>query len=84
MLSTLNLCALSFYRAAPQRRVSLEDFEKLGHERLKLLSQIQTRRSLHATYQAPEPFIDMALQQLSPDSNADRLSHYALRLAFCR
>ncbi|GMF19180.1 unnamed protein product [Phytophthora lilii] len=72
---------LSFYRRAPQHRVALDEFEELGHKRLKLLSQVGAHWS---SYSASTPPTSLAteLQKLSNDPNADLLSHYALRLAF--
>lgn len=72
---------LSFYRRAPQQRVALDDFEELGHRRVKLLSQVSARWS--AQQSTVDPQTQKALE-VGDDTNADQLSHYALRLAFCR
>ncbi|CAI5734602.1 unnamed protein product [Hyaloperonospora brassicae] len=77
--------ALSFYSAAPQQRVALDDFEKLGHKRVQLLSQLKyIRWGVRSTVKAEGPPVDSQLQDFPPHSTADQLSHYALRLAFCR
>ncbi|KAE9093179.1 hypothetical protein PF010_g17582 [Phytophthora fragariae] len=69
--------SLSFYRRAPQQRVAIDDFEDLGHKRIKLLSQVTARWSTQSV-------VDPPTQEFGNDTNADQLSHYALRLAFCR
>ncbi|KAE9003613.1 hypothetical protein PF005_g18149 [Phytophthora fragariae] len=68
--------SLSFYRRAPQQRVAIDDFEDLGHKRIKLLSQVTARWSTQSV-------VDPPTQEFGNDTNADQLSHYALRLAFC-
>ncbi|POM67802.1 DNA primase, partial [Phytophthora palmivora] len=78
--------SLSFYRTAPQQRVSLDDFTRLGHKRVKLLCQVGARRSSLSRFQPPQHLANeiAEFQELATNTNADLLSHYALRLAFCR
>jgi hypothetical protein len=73
---------LSFYRAAPQQRVALDDFQELGRKRVRLLSQVGARWNAQSS--APPLKKVAEYQELSADANADLLSHYAVRLAFCR
>lgn len=75
---------LSFYRSAPQQRVALDDFAELGHKRLKLLNHVVAQWRSEPIVQ--NNLVDdlAAFQELVPASNADIVSHYALRLAFCR
>ncbi|KAG7382093.1 hypothetical protein PHYPSEUDO_005307 [Phytophthora pseudosyringae] len=74
---------LSFYRAAPQHHVALDDFEELGRKRVKLLSRIAGRWSSHSTSKPPKNLPD-EVAEFQAGTEADLLSHYALRLAFCR
>ncbi|KAH7474454.1 DNA primase large subunit [Phytophthora ramorum] len=74
---------LSFYRRAPQQRVSLDDFEELGHKRVRLLSQIAARWTSQSTPQTPKCQVNK-VAEFQEFSDTDLLSHYALRLAFCR
>ncbi|KAI9914752.1 hypothetical protein PsorP6_008059 [Peronosclerospora sorghi] len=77
--------SLSFYRTAPQDRITLNDFEELGHKRIELLSQIQARWTCCSISKLPINLDKVAeVQDFPPNSDADIVSHYALRLAFCR
>ncbi|CAH0493463.1 unnamed protein product [Peronospora farinosa] len=87
MSSTPAVSLLSFYRSAPQQRVALDDFAALGYKRLKLLSYVDSQWRFDSILKKVQNnLMDdiVEFQQLVPNSNADRLSHYALRLAFCR
>ncbi|CEG43179.1 dna primase large subunit-like [Plasmopara halstedii] len=75
--------SLSFYRTSPQESVSLDDFEELGRLRLKLLSRTCAEWSSHTRSKPPNPRMDEVVE-LREGTDADLLSHYALRLAFCR
>ncbi|ETO81416.1 hypothetical protein F444_04251 [Phytophthora nicotianae P1976] len=81
MLATA--CTLSFYRSAPEQRVSLDDFQELGQKRVKLLSQISARWSSYSTHKPTKSLLNEAAE-FQEGTDADLLSHYALRLAFCR
>ncbi|CAI5719074.1 unnamed protein product [Peronospora destructor] len=87
MSSTPAASSLSFYRSAPQRRVALDDFGELGYKRLELLSRVNSRWCSDSILKKVQNNLmdDIAeVQELVPSSNVDILSHYALRLAFCR
>ncbi|KAG2865703.1 hypothetical protein PC118_g8606 [Phytophthora cactorum] len=74
---------LSFYRSAPQQRVALDDFQELGQKRVKLLSQISAYWCSYST-RTPSKNLLNEIAELQQGTDADLLSHYALRLAFCR
>lgn len=75
--------SLSFYRAAPQQRVALDDFKELGQTRIKLLSRINARWHFHSRHNPPKTLVDEVFE-LQEGTDADLLSHYVLRLALCR
>ncbi|KAF4040071.1 Eukaryotic and archaeal DNA primase large subunit [Phytophthora infestans] len=74
---------VSFYRSPPQQRVSLDNFQELGRQRVKLLTQINARWSSYSALKPPKDMLNEATE-LQEGTDTDLLSHYALRLAFCR
>ncbi|CAH0518471.1 unnamed protein product [Peronospora belbahrii] len=78
--------SLSFYRTSPQQRVALDEFELLGNKRAQLLNQISSQWHLRSTIQGRNKVVNgiVALDEVALPFDADLLSHYALRLAFCR
>ncbi|RLN86801.1 hypothetical protein BBJ28_00008588 [Nothophytophthora sp. Chile5] len=81
MEATTSAAPPSFYRRAPQRPVALDEFEELGLARLQLLALVagwDVGRAQQLTEELG------AFKRITEDADADTLSHYALRLAFCR
>ncbi|TIA89580.1 hypothetical protein E3P99_02014 [Wallemia hederae] len=88
---------LSFYQAAPMFDVSLEDFESWAIDRLKILAEIEASQVRNRPFNDMKDVIQRQCKKLlnlssnSPkistleaERKKDHVSHYVLRLAFCR
>lgn len=79
---------LSFFTRAPEHAVELDEFERIGLLRLKVLCALSawhyggSERDLLREIEALDAF-----QELFGDDGehaVDTIAHYALRLAFCK
>jgi DNA primase large subunit len=74
------------YDQPPNEDIKLEEFEKYALDRVRLLTAIENALS---SGKKPEELQELIKEKtkslkLEPKSIADEVSHYALRLAFCR
>ena len=77
---------VSLYDQPPNEDIKLEEFEKYALDRVRLLTAIENALS---SGKKPEELQELIKEKtkslkLEPKSIADEVSHYALRLAFCR
>lgn len=84
--SARTTAGLSFYAAAPSTAIALDEFERAGLLRLKVLRALAAwqpgvDRELHARMRRDLETMD-EFQELVGDEALDTMSHYALRLAF--
>ncbi|CAM6091310.1 unnamed protein product [Calypogeia fissa] len=81
---------LSFYLNSPQGEVALEEFEQFALDRLRVLKGIEDGKSRGRKVDDLEaPILDLWRKHMrSPNAadgvNKDIVSHFALRLAYCR
>ncbi|EFJ31371.1 hypothetical protein SELMODRAFT_88080 [Selaginella moellendorffii] len=77
---------LSFYEAAPDEEISLEDFEEYALDRLRVLKGIEEERSRGKKMEEMDPLVsDLWRKHMGSDSSKkDVISHFILRLAYCR
>ncbi|KAG6499588.1 hypothetical protein ZIOFF_039378 [Zingiber officinale] len=81
---------LSFYRSAPALKVRLEDFELYGIDRLQVLQGISDGLPRGKRPEEMERLVTelwrahMRHQDPSEVMNKDIISHFVLRLAYCR
>ncbi|XP_044488763.1 probable DNA primase large subunit [Mangifera indica] len=81
---------LPLYRSAPSLEVRLEDFELFAMDRLRVLKGISDGLSRGKKPEEMEKLVDdlwkanMRHQDASPDVNKDIISHFVLRLVYCR
>jgi DNA primase large subunit len=82
---------LSLYQDCPDAEIALEDFEQWATARLNLLRTVESLRTKGLTEADPEYLNRMKeagrrLMPLrsGPDALRDRVSHFVLRLAYCR
>ncbi|CAD5179592.1 unnamed protein product [Musa acuminata subsp. malaccensis] len=82
--------ALSLYRSAPALEVRLEDFELYAIDRLRVLQGISDGLSRGKKPDEMEKLVSelwrahMRLQDPSEEMNKDIVSHFVLRLVYCR
>ncbi|XP_078432555.1 DNA primase, large subunit family [Wolffia australiana] len=82
--------ALSFYRSAPSVEVRLEEFELYGIDRLKVLKGISDGLSRGRKPDEMEKLVNelwranMKHHDASEALNKDIISHFVLRLVYCR
>ncbi|CAL9187240.1 unnamed protein product [Musa hybrid cultivar] len=82
--------ALSLYRSAPALEVRLEDFELYAIDRLRVLQGISDGLSRGKKPDEMEKLVSelwrahMRLQDPSEEMNKDIISHFVLRLVYCR
>ncbi|EJD52936.1 DNA primase, large subunit [Auricularia subglabra TFB-10046 SS5] len=89
---------LNFYDVPPQYEITLEDFESAAIDRIRVLSTIESSLARNREWQELKTDVDNACKKYLPlDFNysaksldvdhqrrRDHLSHFVLRLAFCR
>ncbi|TIB99810.1 DNA primase, large subunit [Wallemia mellicola] len=88
---------LNFYQDAPLLEVSLEEFESWAIDRLKVLAEIEASQVRNRSFQDMRTVIQtqckkllnlssntMRSSTLDAERKKDHVSHYVLRLAFCR
>ncbi|PSS26977.1 DNA primase large subunit like [Actinidia chinensis var. chinensis] len=81
---------LPLYRSAPELEVRLEDFELFAIYRLRVLKGISDGLSRGKTPDDMKKLVEdllrenMSHPQASEDSNKDIISHFVLRLVYCR
>lgn len=80
---------LSMYNTPPDQSVSLEEFEQFAFDRLQVLRTIHRATEAGQRGEELRGTIRKALEQHLPlrtkeDQRKDIISHYVLRLAFCR
>ncbi|XP_068665301.1 probable DNA primase large subunit isoform X2 [Aristolochia californica] len=81
---------LSLYRSAPQLEVRLDDFELYAIDRLRVLKGISDGLSRGKNPKEMEKLVNelwrthMRLQNNSQALNKDIISHFVLRLVYCR
>ncbi|KAJ6846080.1 putative DNA primase large subunit isoform X1 [Iris pallida] len=82
--------SLSFYRSAPSLEVRLEQFELFAIDRLRVLKGISDGLSRGKRHEEMEKLVgdlwraNMRHQDPSEMINKDIISHFVLRLAYCR
>ncbi|CAK5013080.1 unnamed protein product [Meloidogyne enterolobii] len=89
---------LSFYNQPPSEVITVEEFQKLGMERMNVLRELESLKEKYAAdprkYMEQfieevgriEPFFTNGLlsSQLREARRKDRIAHFILRLAFCQ
>lgn len=89
---------LNFYSLPPNHEVTIEQFESWAIDRLKVLAEIESSQARNRTYGETKDAVNALAKRLLPlnantaikttDLLAERLkdhvSHFVLRLAFCR
>eukprot|EP00939_MAST-03C_sp_MAST-3C-sp1_P001829 g1829.t1 len=80
---------LSLYNCAPDQAISLEEFEQFAYDRLQVLRTIHRATESGQKGEELRGTIRRALEQHLPlrnkdDQRKDNVSHFVLRLAFCR
>lgn len=89
---------LNFYTVPPVHEVTIEQFESWAIDRLKVLAEIESSQARNRTYGETKDAVNALAKRLLPlnantaikttDLLAERLkdhvSHFVLRLAFCR
>uniref|UniRef100_A0A914MUI6 DNA primase large subunit n=1 Tax=Meloidogyne incognita TaxID=6306 RepID=A0A914MUI6_MELIC len=89
---------LSFYNQPPSEVITVEEFQKLGMERMNVLRELESLKEKYAADPRKyleqfieevgrlEPFFTNGLlsSQLREARRKDRISHFILRLAFCQ
>ena len=77
---------VSLYDDPPSDNIALEDFEKYALDRIRLLTAIENALSSGKKPDELQEIIAVKQKELemSPNSKKDKVSHYALRLAYCR
>ena len=77
---------VSLYDQPPNEDIKLEEFEKYALDRVRLLTAIENALSSGKKQEELQELIKEKTKslKLEPKSIADEVSHYALRLAFCR
>ncbi|KIS68271.1 DNA primase subunit PRI2 [Mycosarcoma maydis] len=89
---------LNFYTLPPTHEVTIEQFESWAIDRLKVLAEIESSQARNRTYGETKDAVNALAKRLLPlnantalkttDLLAERLkdhvSHFVLRLAFCR
>nr|CAD2150878.1 unnamed protein product [Meloidogyne enterolobii] len=89
---------LSFYNQPPSEVITVEEFQKLGMERMNVLRELESLKEKYAADPRKyleqfieevgriEPFFTNGLlsSQLREARRKDRIAHFILRLAFCQ
>jgi len=74
---------INLYQEIPTMEVSLDDFEEFALDRLKVLKKIEQLKLRHIHPDKHKKHLDPLLSKLN-DPSKDRISHFVLRLAYCR
>ncbi|VEU44499.1 unnamed protein product [Pseudo-nitzschia multistriata] len=74
---------INLYQEIPTTEVSLDDFEEFALDRLKVLKKIEQLKIRHVHPDNYKKHLDPLLSKLN-DPTKDTISHFVLRLAYCR
>lgn len=74
---------INLYQEIPTIEVSLDDFEEFALDRLKVLKRIEQLKLRHIHSDKHKKLLDPLLSKLN-DPTKDSISHFVLRLAYCR
>ncbi|KAG7368078.1 DNA primase, large subunit [Nitzschia inconspicua] len=74
---------INLYQEIPNIEVSLDDFEEFALDRLKVLKKLEQLKMRHVAPEKYKKYLDPFLQKLN-DPTKDWISHFVLRLAYCR
>jgi len=74
---------INLYQEIPTMEVSLDDFEEFALDRLKVLKKIEQLKLRHVHPDNYKKHLDPLLSKLN-DPTKDSISHFVLRLAYCR
>mmetsp|Transcript_43963 Transcript_43963/g.106600 ORF Transcript_43963/g.106600 Transcript_43963/m.106600 type:complete len:516 (-) Transcript_43963:158-1705(-) len=74
---------INLYQDIPRLEVSLDDFEEFALDRLKVLKKLEQLKLRHVAPDQYKKHLDPLLVKLN-DSTKDWISHFVLRLAYCR
>eukprot|EP00934_Nitzschia_sp_Nitz4_P004880 Nitzschia sp. Nitz4//scaffold69_size99277//1695//3221//NITZ4_004614-RA/size99277-augustus-gene-0.7-mRNA-1//-1//CDS//3329556658//4870//frame0 len=74
---------INLYQEIPNVEVSLDDFEEFALDRLKVLKMLEQLKLRHVDTSQYREKLDPLLRRLA-DPTKDSISHYVLRLAYCR
>lgn len=74
---------INLYQEIPTIEVSLDDFEEFALDRLKVLKRIEQLKLRHIHPDKHKKHLDPLLSKLN-DPTKDSISHFVLRLAYCR
>ncbi|PWZ03616.1 DNA primase, large subunit [Testicularia cyperi] len=89
---------LNFYGLPPIHEVTIEQFESWAIDRLKVLAEIESSQARNRTYGETKDAVNLLAKKLLPlhantasnivdllaERTKDHVSHFVLRLAFCR
>jgi len=76
---------VTFYRNPPQDEVTLTEFESLAQDRLQVLTQIEKYKlSITDKLSQTTEYKRLLAKHKMTKSRADHISHFILRLAYCR
>merc|ERR1711970_607881 len=90
-------CRMSMYDVPPINEISMEEFETLAIARVKLLKAVEEAGVSHNSKHSPEykramydctrkymPLHAQSEEEMMRERRADHISHFILRLAYCR
>mmetsp|Transcript_20504 Transcript_20504/g.59414 ORF Transcript_20504/g.59414 Transcript_20504/m.59414 type:complete len:476 (+) Transcript_20504:64-1491(+) len=75
---------VNLYQEIPNIEVSLDDFEEFALDRLKVLKMFELLKLRHIDSSQYKKHLDPLLNRLNKDYTKDWISHFVLRLAYCR
>lgn len=75
---------LSMYTEPPTQEITLTLFENLGMARLKILKALDNAKATNASW--PDKYFDILAEKGAEldRANDDHMSHFILRLVYCR
>lgn len=82
--SQTQVAKLNLYHDIPNIEVSLDDFEEFALDRLKVLKMLEQLKLRHVDPSQYKKHLDPLLAKLNKSYNKDWVSHFVLRLAYCR